>query len=134
MWEETRVCKECGKEKPIQAFKKTGGGYRLRTCRACNKVKVKQKPIYYECVNDPTNTYIPGCRLVRGQFRQCLNDGILPPGSVWKDTIHYNKYRVDGNQHYHDLVECLRNPDPAYLKSVQESQVLFQLLHGGGDA
>lgn len=41
--DETKICKVCGKEKPVSSFVKANGKYRISTCNQCRWMLEKQK-------------------------------------------------------------------------------------------
>ena len=123
MREETRVCKECGAEKSLEkGFRSVGRGYKLKTCKAC-----EVRDAYYECVSDPSLLYVPGCKIKGVEFKEYLGDGYVPPASVWRSTRNSIKYRVVGNEHYHDICDVVREPNNEYLEWVKEKQRLVRI-------
>jgi hypothetical protein len=130
--EDTRVCKTCGKEKPIEAFRicgRTGKGkpYRQRDCRDCVNGKEKKSPVDYICVHDPSGTYAGDSALTKGQIRNSLLVGYMPPGSTWRHSVTKEIYIVKGNEHWHNLLECVKKPDESYLESVREKQRMVRI-------
>ena len=131
MREKTRVCRKCGEEKNIDEFKFSGKHgekrYRLRACKDCNWYPPPPKmPLTYEkgrmaCVCDPSRMYTNGS-IVKGQFQQTLDAGMLPPGSKWIDNATTREFIIEGNEHWHNIVECVKKPDEQYLKAVREKQ------------
>ena len=40
---ETKICKVCGRELPIDSFMLTKGGSRMNTCRECRNAAIREK-------------------------------------------------------------------------------------------
>ena len=130
---QTKTCELCGETKSIEGFKACGKGsngksYRENVCKVC-KEKYGREPSVrnYKCLSDPSLTYAIGCQLTYGQLRDTLEIGYLPPGSKWQLMDTANVYVVRGNEHWHDLMDCVRSPDKLYMKSVQEKQRLVKI-------
>ena len=127
-----RTCNTCGITKDIKAFKICGKGsngksYRQNECRLCVSKKEKSPPKEYICVRDPTNTYAEGSHLTHGHIQKTLDIGYLPPGSQWRVNKRKQVWVVKGNEHWHNLLECVKNPDESYLESVKEKQRLVRI-------
>ena len=130
MW---KKCSRCGEEKPPEEFKYCGAGsngkrYRRNECQECVNNNPREITNYnYICVHDPTNTYSEDSQLTMGQVRSTLKVGYMPPGSKWRCTLDWEVYVVMGNEHWHDILECVKVPDKSYLEWVREEQELVPL-------
>lgn len=56
---ETKVCKECGRELPLEQFKKVRGGYHIGICRDClNLIRKENKQKKLEEIEKAKSAYI----------------------------------------------------------------------------
>jgi hypothetical protein len=67
--------------------------------------------IMYVCLEDPTGIYTDS-EFTQGAFHDSLEAGNWPPKSVWKNKRTGQKYRVDGNECWHHLLDVgVKVPD-----------------------
>ena len=128
-----KTCNKCGEVKDIKAFKICGKGsngreYRENVCRLCkSKLEPKRVAYKYICVRDPTELYPIGVKLTVGNMNYTLEQGYMSPRSIWRDSLDVIEYIVVGNEHWHDINECVKKPDESYLKSVREKQRMVRI-------
>ena len=126
-----KTCNVCGETKNIEAFKKcgtsaNGKAYRENACRICALGHRDSNVKIYICVHDPSGIYVEGGQLTGGAIEKTLQVGYLPPGSQWRMEKRQQVYMVKGNEHWHNIMECVKKPDESYLKSVREKQRLVK--------
>jgi len=125
--EETRVCRICGEEKPLSEFRERKEirddkeyTWHMRACRVCERlpVDIHNKNLKIQCVFDPTDTYT-NAWFTCGAFKETLDTGYWPPGSVWEYGRSGNRVIVKGNELWHMLYDKNDNLKPRKQKAVR---------------
>ncbi len=132
-----RKCKTCGKTKPLtQKYfyrgtrKRTNGQrYFARACIKCRLKKTSyrvQNTKYsaykrgdYKCVWEPEMTGFKDRLFHYRMFLTMLDEGTLPPGTVWQNQRTGRKYRVVGNEVYHKFPENFEDAKGQKLRWVR---------------
>ena len=132
-----RTCKTCGKEKPLthKNFYAGEGGsqrrkrYYARECIPCRRKKAgyqKQNTKYspykrgdYRCIEEPEVTGYKGRLFHYRMFLMMLDEGTLPPGTIWQNQRTGRKYRIVGNEVYHEFPENFEDAKGQKLRWVR---------------
>ncbi len=134
-----RTCKACKKEKELikENFRarKTERGKKLyysRSCLACENerqriaqsVQRKTRALGkfkdgYTCIEEPEVTGYLLSHFARRMFENMLNDGTLPPGTMWQNERTGRKYKVVGNEVYHKFPERFEDAKGQKLRWVR---------------
>lgn len=120
-----RICKVCEKEKELthenwqsRLSEKQNKTYYSRKCRMCINEegrlahstgrKTRASGVFkngYTCIEEPEATGYLRSHFAQRMFENMLNDGTLPPGTVWQNERTGRKYKVVGNEVYHKFPE-----------------------------
>ena len=131
-----RVCRICGEKKPLthKYYDKGRSGndkrYFARQCKVCRGNKAgylmqnaKYSPFKrgdYTCVWEPQVTGYKGRLFHYRMFLTMLDDGLLPPGTIWQNERTGRKYRVVGNEVYHMFPDRFEDAKGQKLRWVRE--------------
>lgn len=133
---EVRKCKTCGDPKPLnhKHYDHSKGGhygkkYWARECKDCRRKKAgymvqntRHSPFKrgdYRCVEEPEMTGFKGRLFHYRMFLNMLDDGTLPPGTIWQNERTGRKYKVVGNEVYHKFPERFEDAKGQKLRWVR---------------
>ncbi len=132
-----RTCKTCGETKPLtqkyfyRGTRKRINGQRYfgKSCKECRLKKTSYriqnakhsayKRGSYRCVWEPAFTGYKDRLFHYRMFLLMLDDGLLPPGTVWQNQRTGRKYRIVGNEAYFKFPENFEDAKGQKLRWVR---------------
>ena len=135
-----RTCKTCGEIKPLNAEnwvardeEKSDKIYYSRHCKLCvnerSRIgasvmrKTRKLGIFkdgYTCIEEPEITGYLDSHFPRTTFEHMLDDGLLPPGTVWQNHRTGRKYKIVGNEVYFKFPDNFEDAKGQKLRWVRE--------------